>query len=393
MRYLVVAPQPFFTPRGTPFSVYYRALIMSELGVKIDLLTYGEGKDVDIPNLRIVRGPRLKWLGNVKAGPSTLKLFLNIFTFFQTVYLLIRHRYEVVHAHEEAVFFCRFLKPIFRFKLIYDMHSSLKQQLRNFGYTESKLIHFIFEKLEISSINTADAVITICPDLAEYVETIISDSNKHLLIENSVFDPVKLVIDQRDPCEQRAEINPILIPSGRFCFVYAGTLETYQGIDILVRAFRIALEKNPKSFMIIVGGSPEQVTKYKSLVEEEGLLEDISFTGRVSQQLAHLYMRLADALLSPRTEGTNTPLKIYQLLASGIPIVATNIHSHTQVLNDNVAFLADPEPSSFADAMLAVAAEPSESAKKVECAMQLYQTEYARESYIRKLESLLESIR
>jgi hypothetical protein len=36
---LVISPQPFFTPRGTPFSVYYRALVMAEQGVEIDLLT------------------------------------------------------------------------------------------------------------------------------------------------------------------------------------------------------------------------------------------------------------------------------------------------------------------------------------------------------------------
>ena len=59
-RLLVIAPQPFFTARGTPFSVYYRTLVMAEQGVEIDLLTYGIGEDVDIPGVRIVRIPRLR---------------------------------------------------------------------------------------------------------------------------------------------------------------------------------------------------------------------------------------------------------------------------------------------------------------------------------------------
>ena len=59
MRALVVAPQPFFTPRGTPFSVYYRTLITAEKGVKIDLLTYGIGQDVEIPGVRLIRIPRI----------------------------------------------------------------------------------------------------------------------------------------------------------------------------------------------------------------------------------------------------------------------------------------------------------------------------------------------
>ena len=59
MKALVVAPQPFFSPRGTPFSVYYRTLVSSELGIKIDFLTYGEGQDVDIPNVNIIRIPQV----------------------------------------------------------------------------------------------------------------------------------------------------------------------------------------------------------------------------------------------------------------------------------------------------------------------------------------------
>ena len=129
---LVVAPQPFFTPRGTPLSVYYRTLVTAEQGVLIDLLTYGEGEDVDIPGVRIVRLPRLGFLGPVPVGPSPTKLFLDLWLVLWTIGLLLRHRYDFVHVHEEAAFWCRFLKPLFGFKLAYDMHSSLPQQLANF---------------------------------------------------------------------------------------------------------------------------------------------------------------------------------------------------------------------------------------------------------------------
>ena len=135
MRMLIVAPQPFFSPRGTPYSVYYRTLVAAELGVEADLLTYGEGEDVDIPGVRIVRIPRLPFLGPVRIGPSRAKLVLDLVLAAWTVGLLRRRRYDVVHAHEEAMFFCRLLKPLFRFKLIYDMHSSLPQQLTNFRFT------------------------------------------------------------------------------------------------------------------------------------------------------------------------------------------------------------------------------------------------------------------
>ena len=138
---LVISPQPFFSPRGTPYSVYYRTLITSELGVRIDLLTYGEGQDVDIPNVRIIRIPRLKFLGPIKIGPSFPKLVLDLLLIVWTIGLLVKNKYHFVHAHEEAVFFCRFLKPFFGFKLVYDMHSSLPQQLTNFKFTQSRFLN------------------------------------------------------------------------------------------------------------------------------------------------------------------------------------------------------------------------------------------------------------
>jgi len=168
MKALVIAPQPFFSPRGTPLSVYYRTLITAELGVEIDLLTYGQGQDVVIPGVRIIRIPKFNAFGKVKFGPSIFKLFLDVILFFKTIWLLLTNKYHYVHAHEEAVFFCLLLKPLFGLKFIYGMHSSLPQQLINFQFTHSRLLIGLFEKLENAALKSAAVVITICEDLRRY---------------------------------------------------------------------------------------------------------------------------------------------------------------------------------------------------------------------------------
>ncbi len=393
MRTLVITPQPFFTPRGTPFSVYYRTLIMSELGMNIDLLTYGEGADVEIQNLRIIRIPRFRWLGPVKTGPSMLKLFLDIFIVLWAVGLLLKNRYRYVHAHEEAVFFCRFLKLIFGFKLVYDMHSSLPQQLRNFNFTESTTIRNMFRWLEDGSIRTADAVITICPDLADYVATINDNPEKHFLIENSIFDPVRLRSGDTGhgsggvPESDTQSVNNL--PVDRRFVVYAGTLEHYQGIDLLIKSFAEVVNEHPSAFLIIVGGTEEQIEKYSQLAQESNIGADSLFTGRLSQELANQYVDKAAIVVSPRSEGTNTPLKIYQQLASGIPLVATKIYSHTQVLNPDVAILVEPDEASMAGGIIEALGNPIEMDKLARNAQDLYAREYSRQSYIAKMRGLI----
>jgi glycosyltransferase involved in cell wall biosynthesis len=396
MKALVVAPQPFFSPRGTPFSVYYRSLVTAELGAEIDFLTYGEGEDVDIPGMRIIRIPRFSFLGNVKTGPSALKLFLDVFLFLWAVGLLVKNRYDFVHAHEESVFFLRFLKPIFGFRMIYDMHSSLPQQLTNFQYTESGFLISAFEKLENSCLKSADVVITICPDLTDYVSGLGVNGGKVFQIENSIFDPIRIApsAPSREAVPGKKDVpeNGIEIPRDRKIVVYAGTLEHYQGIDILVTSFRHVAGRNPDAFLLVVGGTPAQVDHYRAMANELGLTDRVLFTGRVSQSLAKHYTGLASVLVSPRKTGTNTPLKIYEQIASGIPLVATDIYSHTQVLDDRTAFLVKPEPEDMARGILEALDGRERCRSVVENALKLYERKYSRSVYREKLESALKLV-
>lgn len=393
LRALVLAPQPFFSPRGTPFSVYHRTQVMAQLGVAVDLLTYGSGQDVDLPGVRIVRIPRLPGIGEVRIGPSLGKLALDALMLVWTVRLLLQHRYDFVHAHEESVFWARLLKPLFGFRLIYDMHSSLPQQLTNFQFTTSKLLIGLFRRLEDAALAAADVVITICPDLAEYAVPRLPDPTRHFLIENSIFDDVRLKDGTAgEPDAGRAVGAPEPLPAGRPLIVYAGTLEPYQGIEVLLRAFARVQAQRPEAFLLVVGGQPEQVARYEALAGELGLAGHCRFTGRVPQALARHYAAQAAVLTSPRIHGTNTPLKIYEQLASGIPLVATRIHSHTQVLDESVCELVAPTPDALAAGLLTLLDDPARRAEVVAGARALYARRYARPIYEGKMRQVLEGI-
>lgn len=358
--------------------------------MQIDLLTYGEGTDVAIPGVRLIRIPSFPWVGPVPVGPSFRKLFLDLWMIVWTVMLLFRHRYDVVHAHEEAVFWCRYLKPLFGFKLAYDMHSSLPQQLANFRFSESRLLTRIFAALERSALAHSDAVITICPDLDNYARAQTGRSERTFLIENSIFDDVRLA-DEIDSSSNAPE-TPVEAPAGPR-IIYAGTFEHYQGLELLLGAFAKVHEQRPDAQLMLVGGRPDQVTRMAKLAHQLGIAAACRFAGRVSIWQAGRYLNTATVLVSPRIEGTNTPLKIYQQLASGKPLVATRIRSHTQVLTDRVCFLVDPEPDAFAGGLLQALNQPEEAARRSEAARQLYESAYSRACYEGKMRSFLEVLR
>jgi glycosyltransferase involved in cell wall biosynthesis len=389
----VIAPQPFFTYRGTPFSVYYRTLVMSELGVECDLLTYGQGLDVDLPGCRIHRIPALRWLGEVKVGPSYLKALLDALMIVWTIALLCRRRYTVVHAHEEAVFWCLWLKPLFRFRLIYDMHSSLPQQLDNFRFHKLPMLRHIFRAWEIKALRKAEAVITVCPTLLELARKEGASADRSFLIENSIVDPVEVQVDEPT---RRAE--GIRAAAARRwveerkpdpTVIYAGTLEPYQGIDRLLEAFVEVLRALPEAALVIAGGLPRQVEHYRHMAAKLGLDERVMFAGWLSPSDARDLSRRCAAAVSPRETGDNTPMKIYELIANAVPLVATRINSHTQVLNDDVCTLTGISPGEMAAGILQVLTNPALATEKAGRAAAWYGEHYSRRGYASKLRRVL----
>jgi glycosyltransferase involved in cell wall biosynthesis len=239
----------------------------------------------------------------------------------------------------------------------------------------------------------AEAVITICPDLFDYVNSIIADPRKHFLIENSIFDPVRLshpASTGTPGTVQEAPLPPLA--EGKKRIVYAGTLEAYQGIDLLLQAFARLSKENQEAILLIVGGRPEQVERYRKMAKGMGLKERCLFTGQVPQTLAKQYTARADVLVSPRSQGTNTPLKIYEQLQSGIPLVATAIYSQTQVLTPEVAFLVKPEPEDLARGLLTALKDDRAGREKSARAKALYEERYARQVYKNKMKQLLEHL-
>ena len=104
----------------------------------------------------------------------------------------------------------------------------------------------------------------------------------------------------------------------------------------------------PSAHFVIVGGQTEQVEELRVLTQKLGISDHVRLVGQRPLEEMPSYMAMADVLLSPRNKGTHTPLKLYTYLRSGIPILATKILSHTQILTPEVALLVQPTPDALA---------------------------------------------
>ncbi len=384
----MIAPVPFFEPRGTPISVLGRLRALSSLGHEVDLLTYHLGKDVSISGIKIHRAPNIPFIKDVPVGPSLSKVFLDIFLIVMA-YRMLRHKhYDLIHTHEEACWFGAIFAKIFRVRLLFDFHSSLPQVLRSFGYGKFRFFIFLFEWLERRAIHTARALIVISPALADYVKRI-DDKAPLVIIENS-FD----IIDPKPISEetiQKLKLDNHQL-EGKKIVLYTGTLEPYQGIDLLISSAERILGVRNDVMFVLVGGKPNQVKHYKKLATKHGFGSHFLFTGIRPPEEIPTFFKIADVLVSPRISGNNTPLKIYSYLKSEKPIIATNHISHTQVLSPEVAILVESEPQALAHGILSILENPTLASKIGEQARSYFESRYNYQTFVKKTEQILQAV-
>jgi glycosyltransferase involved in cell wall biosynthesis len=374
----MIAPEPFFEPRGTPFSEFHRIRALLELGHTVDLVTYPFGQDVTMPGLRVFRCLRPPFVHEVRIGPSLPKIALDATLALTAVRRAFSERYDAVHSHEEAGILGVLLAGLLGVPHLYDMHSSLPQQLTNFEYTRSRIVTRAFEWMERFVIRRSRVVIVICPQLADTVRGIDSGVPS-VLIENAPGAG-----DSQPDASGESVRAALGLSTSTPLAVYTGTFEAYQGLDLLFNAAALVVKARPDVRFVLAGGRPEQIEQARAEAGARGLANHVIFAGQRAAEEIPEYLAAADLLVSPRSQGTNTPLKIYQYLRSGRPIVATRLLTHTQVLDDDVAVLTDASAQGFAEGILRAVADPAGARELGVRAKRLADTKYSYEAYLNR---------
>lgn len=387
MKILMLSPQPFFEPRGTPISVYQRLEALSALGHHIDLITYHIGKDVDFPNVRIHRVRNIKRIQHVRIGPSRAKILLDTLMIFKAIRMLLTKRYDVIHSHEEAGFFGVLLARVFRTRHVYDMHSVLSKQLGNFDFGNTPFFVRVFEALEKMVLRKSNAVINVGADLDEYIRSV-DPSIQRITIENVALHAYQTPIEPQALTELAEKLNL----HGRIPILYTGTYERYQGLDMVLDCVDKVVKQYPDVIFIFVGAKVYQAQEWTEKAEARGLENHTRFLNVVSPEDSMVFLAYASILISPRLNGTTVPLKIYSYLHAGKPIVATNIDAHTQVLTEDTAMLVDPNQDAFADGILTLLADPVLAQCMGENAHRLAQEKFNYQNYMMKVNKIYKTL-
>jgi glycosyltransferase involved in cell wall biosynthesis len=350
---LLIAPQPFYEDRGTPIAVSHVVTALSQLGWHVDVLTYAVGEDLHLPRVRIFRFGSWLCFKTIPIGLSLKKVLLDILLPGAMLRRLWAEKYDCIHAVEEAVYPSLMLGRLFKVPVVYDMQSSIAEQLSLHPFVGIFRPGRLVGWLEKNAYSKSDAVA--CS--AGLAQKFLAEPRATLACE-WVF-PGRY--------EERTETNAarirqaLDIPESHKIIAYAGNFERNQGISLLIEAVPMILQRYSDMTLIMIGANEQELRKLNS--NYVGLISTghLILLPRLTRLRVREYLRIADVAASPRIDGGNMPLKVFDYLAAGLPVVATDISAHKSLAGKGLA-LVSPTPQGMADGIVNVLQNP-ESAK------------------------------
>jgi glycosyltransferase involved in cell wall biosynthesis len=157
------------------------------------------------------------------------------------------------------------------------------------------------------------------------------------------------------------------------CILVARNLEPIYDNATALHAFSIVKKACPQLRLIIAGSGPERQVLVK-IAAELGLTNAVIFTGRVDNENMPALYRKAQVMINPSLVD-NMPNSVLEALASGIPVVSTNVGGVPYVVeHDKTALLVPPQdPQAMATAILALLNDPAKAHRIREAGIQSVQ--------------------
>lgn len=200
----------------------------------------------------------------------------------------------------------------------------------------------------------ASVIVAVSSGVADYLDGFDEARGKVHVVPNGV-NPDRFFIRAQRPMAASSEIT----------VGFVGTLKPWHGVDQLLQAFADLHRRFPQTRLLLVGDGPE-ADRLKDRVADARLEAAVEFSGAVAPDQVPLQLARMDVGVAPYPNLDDfyfSPLKIYEYMAAGLPVVASEIgqipeivvHGQTGLLYpaDDIQALADALATLIQDRSLA----------------------------------------
>ena len=278
-------------------------------------------------NFKIIRVPSLDLilLGIPKIG---FLVQAATFGFFAMLYLWFKSKQEdIIYSRDEfSLWFLSFLGR----NLFWEAHTfpgSPQKYQRILKKIKGLVAISHGLKKSFQAVGMAEEKILVAPDAVDLARFAVKESSQE--------------------CRKK-----LSLPQDKKIVLYTGHLYKWKGADVLMESSEFLSEN---TLVYLVGGTEEDVASYKpsSRAQAEGLKAEsyklVTFVGHRSHKEIPYWLKAADVLVLPNSAKEKisaiytSPLKLFEYMAGGKPIVASDLPSLREILNENTAVLVEPD--------------------------------------------------
>jgi glycosyltransferase involved in cell wall biosynthesis len=346
---LMLSPTMFFADYGAHVRILEETLTLQQLGHRVTILSYPNGRDIDGVTVRRCWGVPFNY--RVIVGSSRHKIYLDGLLGAMSLGYVLRHKPDIIHAHlHEGGLMGWVLSKLTGAPLVFDFQGSLTAEMvdHNFLSAQSpfyRALRWLETRIDLA----ADVILTSTTHAANLLaDTFGVPAAKINPIPDCVnadtFSP------QRFSAEETAQLKVSLgIPPGKKVMAYLGVLTPYQGIDLLLEAL-LLLRQTRQDFHLLLMGYPG-VERYHAKAQALGLFEVVTFTNKILYEDAPRYLALGDLAVAPKLSATEGSGKILNYMAMSLPTVAFNLPVSREFLGDGGIYAPETTAESLAAAL------------------------------------------
>ena len=292
--------------------------------------------------------------GHVR-GPAPLREWREVGALADAVTALAREwKPDVLHAHSPALCGAAALRVAKRLgiPLVYEIRAFWEDAAVGNGTgREASLKYRLTRELENRVVAGADAIMTICHGLRDDLVARGFPAGRIGVMPNGV----DLALFGNPPPRDAKLARELKLGNGPV-IGFIGSFYDYEGLDDLIAAMPVLLERRPEARLLLVGGGPvEQSLAAQAQVSRAA--HAIRFVGRVPHEQVERFYSLCDVMAYPRkamrlTELV-TPLKPLEAMAQGRLVAASAVGGHRELIEDGVTgTLFEPgDPDACAEAV------------------------------------------
>ncbi len=199
---------------------------------------------------------------------------------------------------------------------------------------------------------SADAFIAVSSPLRDYIVSRGASAERVIVAGNAV-----------DTARFHPNVQPgdFGIPAGAFTVGFSGSLKSWHGLDVMMEAFRLLRQEVPKAHLLIVGDGPGRGW-IDGFVRGARLETAVTMTGWIAHDALPRALAAMDAAIAPYPKSDDfyfSPLKLYEYLAAGKPVVASDIGQISDVIvsGTNGILVPPGDPVRLAQALMALRAD------------------------------------